>query len=83
MSPNPSAESFYCKEYFLQRKSNKKLVKTQPYPVTRLILQNGTRVLCWEDMEMKDNYTVFGKYGWCKRELVSISLYIVTKGASI
>ena len=81
MIPNPSADNHYCHQYFKQRQINPKLVHSKPHKVTRLVLHNGTKVLCWEEgLEETKNMSLStsGRYGWCKVLLVR-TLFILRR----
>ena len=65
--PNPSTENGYCRRYLYQREKSLKLKQTHPSAVTKLVLQNGTAVLCWEDLQTNVRAaSIHGKHGWCK-----------------
>ena len=77
MIPNPSADNHYCHQYFKQRQRNPKLVHSKPHKVTRLVLHNGTKVLCWEEgLGGTKNMSIStsGRYGWCKVLLVRMNI---------
>ena len=81
MIPNPSADNHYCHQYFKQRQRNPKLVHSKPHKVTRLVLHNGTKVLCWEEgLGGAKNMSIStsGRYGWCKVLLVRIYTYRIS-----
>ena len=78
MIPNPSADNHYCHQYFKQRQINPKLVHSKPHKVTRLVLHNGTKVLCWEEgLGGTKNMSIStsGRYGWCK--VLLVCMYII------